>query len=125
MSAPETPPREQAVAPGRRAAIACVVRIQSRFAFGCNPVPCAHIRCRVPSLGRTDQTTTLSIAAVPCLHAIDARPDMLSRGAKADLAPQGDSLTLSSFGCKGIRRVDLVAHRLVVGQIRGTLRRYC
>ncbi len=41
--------REQAVAPGQRRYRLRGQGISQGFAFGANPVPCAHIRCRVPS----------------------------------------------------------------------------
>lgn len=124
MSAPENAAREQAVAPGQRRYRLRGQGISQGFAFGANPVPCAHIRCRVPSPRpyRPDHDL-VDCGRCPCATTILplTRPDY-SVVARRPTSPQGDySLTLSSFGTTRIRRVDLVTTGLSSADFTGTL----
>lgn len=116
--------REQAVAPGQRRYRLRGQGISQGFAFGANPVPCAHIRCRVPSPRpyRPDHDL-VDCGRCPCATTILplTRPDY-SVVARRPTSPQGDySLTLSSFGTTRIRRVDLVTTGLSSADFTGTL----
>lgn len=127
MSAPETPPANRPW-PRDSAAIACVVRDQSRVRLRCQSCAmCSHplpgaITSAVPTRPRPCR-----LRPVPLRHdhtAVDATR-LLSRGAKADLAPGRLFLNLVVVRHNKDPSRRLGDHRLVVGRFHRNTRRYC